>query len=239
MSLLIITGLSGFVSAAVKELRCVAWDSNAKWGDHCYFNNMEPILPGTEHYEFRYTGFNDQQKANLNLIIFKTANIAFIPKETFTTFPKLNVIGFQDIDMETLTFDWLNSITKGLPSRIRGLYIHNSGINKMEPSVLGIFNRFDRLELKGNRCIQLHLLRSDGDFIMLNQKLQNCFTNYMQANFQYILTEKLEKISILYDTLLNSTIGSLKTDIGNLRTDLKVFEKRVQNIDNCLPMCQA
>lgn len=194
----------GLPIAGARELKCTF---NLRW---CELKDKDPIHENTKNENFYFTGIRDEYKRNITVLQFYTKDVDFIPKTAFTTFPNLHTIRFYGIDMETLEFNWLERITSSFNSKIKNIYLNWSGIDKIDPQVVEIFQRYDRIDLEGNDCVNFNFHKNQGHFKLFNEKLEECFGNFVVDN-----------------PVKNGMSGSCTCNQTKLENDIEKLEKKL------------
>jgi hypothetical protein len=148
------------------------------------------VLERNVNDTFVYIGVTEQQKLMVKAVIFRTSNVAFVPKETFTTFPNLNRICIHNTNLDYLSADYYRFFPKN--KVIPGVDFYNCKIDKIDPDVWPYIKNAKIFNFELNVCL-------DDKFTDPNElvkKIQPCFENFRKSRHY---TDKL-KMSVSEET---------------------------------------
>lgn len=234
---MIITGLlCSLLEVQCKELKCTIWGTT--W---CELHNKESILQGTQNESYQFTGLSEEEKNDIDILVFYTDKVAFVPSETFTTFPNLDTIRFFGIEKEVLEFNWLNQVTKSFSNQIKHLWLDYSQFKKIDPRVFDIFKSFDVVQLYGNPCVHHEFHKNKGDFEKFEEILSICIHNFEtdKKEDDFVITElendfnnsNATNVLIISNTAENSTESIEMTSEKlqeNFTNELKNLEDKIE-----------
>lgn len=171
--------MNGIESVQVRELKC-EYDTGNTLANRCRLANRESILPCTENDVYVFTGLTEVQRLSVEQVTFRTTEVAFVPKETYTTFPNLNTIGFTALNEDHISYDWLNNMVKSFRPQIKNI-VFREYVRRVERSVMDILKNFQKVDFKDNHCIGGAYINSNAGFVPdLNAALsKNCYTNFV------------------------------------------------------------
>lgn len=192
-----------------KDLNCTYIDNN--WGQICALNNKESIASNSWNDQYNYIGLTEDQRKKIfiDFILFTTANISFIPEETFERFPNLTTVGFQDANIKILSYDWLHSLSSSFNANIRNLYLWQNSIEAIDPRTIEIFMKFDNVYLKKNLCTKTDFLKKNGDFATMEKNLKVCIENFMREHVFELETE-LKRVDEKNEERLRNEMSAIK-----------------------------
>ncbi len=173
-----------------------------------------------ETHRFDFSGVSSEQKLLVKTLVFRNSSIAFIPKETFTTFPNLERITMLNTSLGTLEYSWLLNFLK-YAKNIKYLDFRWNKINKTEPRVLEFFSKFERVNLRWNLCVDRKFDIYNGDVSKMRAEMDNCFYNYFTEGGFYLAGLKNLKLEKKVEKSLME-IQDLKNQIAELK---KIVEK--------------
>lgn len=133
---------------------------------------------GTEDEPFTFTGLTDSEKQKVELLKIFSSKIQFVPREVLTEFPKLHTIFIQDLEMEVLTFDYLNTLLKLVLPKITKVSFYGGRLRSIDPQVVTIFKKLNKVNLEKNLCVNKYIQRNN--FKQIDSILKNCINNYNQ-----------------------------------------------------------
>lgn len=207
-----------------KDLNC-SYNNNKNWGQICELSNKESITSSLQNEQYKYIGLTEDQRKQIDFILFRTADVSFIPKETFEQFPKLKVVGFQDANIKVVTYDWIDDFTSSFEKNIKVLFLGVNSIEAIEPQVVEVFRKFDKVYLQSNNCTQSNFL-TISDFTTMEDKLKVCFENFMRkygfkvSKFKLAMDslkrideknqENLDELSNKTDTIIKNEMSAIK-----------------------------
>ncbi len=172
--------------------------------------NTGMVLEENVNDTFVYNGLTDDQRKSIKTLIFRTSHVAFVPRETFNTFPSLNRICFHDTDLDYLSADYFRFFPKN--HKITGFDFYGCKIDKIDPDVWQYIKNANIFFFQGNVCLN----ESFTDPKVLFAKMQKCFRNFRQSS---LYTNKL----IIENSAKNEK--STKTDRNILRRYLEFLEE--------------
>lgn len=175
-------------------------NSDSTLGTTCQLKQRETILPGTENDGYSFTGLDDDIKNSFDRLYFYNANISFIPREAFQEFPNLKFVGFYDVDLRTINYEWLKNFLK-FERNLEGLIFYNCHINEIDHRVVEIFGRYKRIILKFNNCYDGNIDDADVKRAEMNSRLQGCFSNFRTTELEKSVRRIEENFSSLQHTI--------------------------------------
>jgi hypothetical protein len=164
--------------------------------------NAGMVLEKNVSDSFVFTGLTEQQKLMVKNLIFRTPNVAFIPKETFTTFPNLNRICIHGTDFDYLSVDYFRFFPEN--HTITGFDFHRSKIDKIDPDVWQYIKNGNIFFFQRNVCLNENFT----DPQILLKKIQKCYRNFRQSNHytNKLIKENIEQqkqLKIYLDDIIN------------------------------------
>lgn len=185
-----------------------------------------------ESEKFEYGGLNEYQKKSIKTICFQTSRVSFVPKESLKTFGELDGIAIIDTDLRILEFDWLENFLKYVKKAVKNLYFHENQIEMIEPKVLSIFARMNRVFLRGNPCIKEGFPISRDPSIM-KLELRSCIENYENSRGALQLLPMVNKT---LSARMNEIEKQMKKQRDNFNDRLgkieKTLDRIIKKIDN-------
>lgn len=219
-------GITSKLSVA-RELKCSF--GVGYLGKNCVLRNKEPILPDTNAETYEFTGLSENEKVQINSVMFKTGNVSFIPSETFVTFPQLDTISFEETNMTVLSFNWLDGITRNMSGNVKTLYLGGNGISQIDPRVISVFKKFHTIFLSKNKCVDYRFSKANGDFDKFEEKLRDCFNNFMKGysleTIDHLKSSQETSNKVLSE--VSKTTENLDKRIENFEVE---FEKSIESI---------
>lgn len=135
------------------------------------------IAAGTENDGFTFTGLPEEHKKTVNVIWFRTSDVAFVPREALETFPNLREIAIVDREFETLTFDFLSNLLKFVKPKIKKLSFFMCYLERIDPRVIPIFQEMEEVNLNYNICVKKSFETKE-DFAEMDSILKQCTDNF-------------------------------------------------------------
>jgi hypothetical protein len=142
------------------------------------------ILEENLNDSFAFSGFTEEERLLVRAVTFRTADVAFVPRETFEVFPNLNIISVHSAELDYLSADFFRFFPKN--HKITGFDFYNCKIDKIDPDVWQYIKNGNMFRLRENVCLN----ESFTDPNVLFKKIQKCFKNF---NRSYLYTNKLIK----------------------------------------------
>lgn len=212
-----------------KDLRCTK-NCNCLWGSCCCFlEAKETITSEMEGNNFTFSGLSNYDKSSIDVVVFRTSSIAFVPKEVFTEFPKISKIGFSNIhnSLPVIRHSWLESFLKYLPpSKIKTLILYNSGIGAVEPKAFSLLKRFDSIELESNTCIDAKV----ANIATLESALAKCTKSYIELYGWHDIYKEIKELS----TNFNSSINKVNNDMESLNVHKFNVSSKIEDLEEAL-----
>lgn len=156
------------------ELKC-EYGSLGSLGTACYLD--QKITAGTEEDGYTFTEISDEQREKVNVLYFRTSDVAFAPKEALEAFSNLNTIGIRNREFKTLSFDFLTNLLKLVKPKTKKLYFIGSGLERIDPKVIPIFQEMEQVHLFNNICSG-KAFKTKEDFAGIDSALKKCTDNF-------------------------------------------------------------
>lgn len=162
------------------KLKCEYYES--AFGKTCSFGSEQSIKPGTEDVGFEFVDTTREQKNEVTALKFLTSEVAFVPKEALTAFPKLDMIWLHDTKIEVLTSNFIDDLLKFVQPKITRLAFIWTDIEQINPDAIEIFKTMEYLKFYNNNCIKGEkIFKTSSEFASIETTFKNCTRNFIKA----------------------------------------------------------
>lgn len=206
------------------------WDLQTDIGQTCVLEQKEIITDKMESEKFEFVGLNDFQKKNIRTICFQTSRVAFVPKESVKQFTELDGIAIIETDLRILEFSWLEKFLKFVKKNIKNLYFHENKIEMIDPRIMSIFSKMDRVFLRKNNCIQEGFPITNKDPAIMKLELRTCIENYENSRGTLPLLSIVPNVNQTLIKRLNEIEKQIKKNKEIFTEKLGKLEKTLDKV---------
>lgn len=203
----------GVLITESRDLHCSYIQNESYKGTTCQLKQKETISPNTENDGYTFTGIDITEKPRFDKISFYHTNVSFVPREAFEEFPNLKYIGFKEVDMRRLDYNWLKEFLK-FEKNIVGLNFNDLYINEIDPRAIEIFSKYKIINLKFNTCVNAYIETEYMGEAGLNSKLQQCISNFRTRELEKSVVNIEENVNKMQSKLdeINEKLSKLMAE---------------------------
>lgn len=211
------------------ELRC-AYGVDPDYGAYCDLNENQAILRESENETFTFTGLTETQRNQIRVLRFHNSKIAFTPKECLTTFPLLDLIWLNDLDLEVLTLEYMTDILKFIKPKITRLGFWRSSIKQIDPRLSTLFKTMTYIDMRTNNCANKQFANAN-DINQIDSALQVCYDNFKtyKATCTNLGDPQIEQLKKKI-TILETENANLKTELSNIPAETYQLKAKISQL---------